>query len=245
MRESIARNVVMRGFALVVTCVLPSYAYSTMIDDFASLQRAEAYGPNGIAGSYADDSKVLGNERDLLVFTSQGSPYTSLDLLSGSGTSNSLLSHNEDADVLGASHVVWDGPDGDCLSIDFTGLNGTDLTESGLQTGFEIEVYADDLPAALILNVYSDAQNYSSFTLKLNGAIPPGSNKSYTLPFLGFSPSGGIGADFTNVGAIELRIETIYAGTDIQLDHIATTPEPGSILLLLGSALTLTTARRR
>jgi MYXO-CTERM domain-containing protein len=60
-----------------------------------------------------------------------------------------------------------------------------------------------------------------------------------------FSVAGGTGADFSNVGAIDLGIFPDLAGTDLQIDFIKTdVPSPGP-LALAGLAGILGTTRRR
>ena len=67
--------------------------------------------------------------------------------------------------------------------------------------------------------------------------------------FASFSTISGTGADFTNVGAIELEIQGKFPATDLQLDFIksGTTviPEPSTVVLTGLGLLAFVLYRRR
>ncbi len=166
-----------------------------------------------------DDSSVagagiLGGERDLEI------------QMTGGNINNSTLTASVDSNVLfvecgplvtGVIRAVWDGVDGSPV-IDFTGL-GIDLTAAGTYDRFRLGIQADDLPATVTIRVYSDATNHSTRILNLPGGIV---STNYDLYFSDFTGTGGSGANFANVGAVVLEIQTQsqQGALDLALDFL-------------------------
>jgi hypothetical protein len=167
--------------------------------------------------STASGGDILGGERDIQITIDAGTT-TGNRLSSGVGTS--LLSVGYEPSIEGTAEIVWDGPDGDATSIDFTGLGGVDLTESGAQDAFIIRINSDDLAASLIIEVFTDSGNSSTATLNLPGSIF--SPEDRTVPFSSFTANLGTGADFENVGAIVLSV-TSTTPLDLEIDSFGTT----------------------
>ncbi len=131
-----------------------------------------------------------------------------------SSVGNLSLSANDDVpDVLdfssgpaayGTFQVTWDGSSASTLNP--TGLNHADLTGSGANQGIQFLLGADHAGASLILKVYSDASDWSQATV----AVPNTGNGSATgvesIAFSAFSVGGGSGANFSNVGAVQLEL---------------------------------------
>ncbi|TWT83493.1 Translocon-associated protein beta (TRAPB) [Planctomycetes bacterium CA13] len=153
--------------------------------------------------------EVIGGERDLFVNKTSinGSVQLSVDnpLLPDLLTFDSILSGN------GQRRVTWDGPDGDAIVVDDTGLSGIDMTRGGTAEGIRLQVGADLAGGTAIVRFYTNdgnaatASRFSTATLN----IPPtGGDPSSAefLPFSDFTVGGGAGADITSIDAIELEI---------------------------------------
>jgi len=151
-------------------------------------------------------SETLGAERDLFV-----------ELLSGAGGVElevnlldlGLLTFSNKLEAVGRGVVTWDGADNDAEQLDPVGLGGVDLTENGANVGVHYVVLGSEVAGGtLTVHVYTDAGNHSS----LSQAIPNTNGAgelSMILRFSDFQVSGGSGADFTNVGAIQLEIQGV------------------------------------
>ncbi|OGL39353.1 MAG: hypothetical protein A2042_04915 [Candidatus Schekmanbacteria bacterium GWA2_38_11] len=170
---------------------------------------------------------IIGGERDVSVTLESG---TSLYLGIGQG-GLSLADQSLGSSSKGHTTIVWDGLDGNANAIDYTGLNSLDLTAGGA-SALKIDLTFDDLPAKLVLSVYTDAINWSSMDLNLPGGIS--SLQSFIMNYSDFVTKGGTGAAFADVGAISLYIDgTITAAADLRFDSVTTAvPEPGTILLV-------------
>ncbi len=120
---------------------------------------------------------------------------------------------------LSFTRLIYDGNDGDPDVINPTGLGGVNLLATG--NAFDLEVQSIDVPNTeliLTITVYTDAGNISQRVVTLDADnYPPTTTE--TFPFASFSSTAGSGADFTNVGAIELRIESIGLA-NISIDAI-------------------------
>lgn len=190
-------------------------AHAVSIDTFTTLQNPlEAN-----AGMTTDSSTVLaaeavGGERDMLV-TYTGGPNPFSDV---SAFVFDVISHAQDPDVFGSTLVQWDGADGS-LTLDATGLGGIDMTQAGDHNAVALTIVSADLNAVLTFTVYTDGSNYSTFT----EVLPSGAtNQLLVLPFDAFTDTG-TGADFTNVGAVEMLIDgTASSSLDVQIDVLET-----------------------
>jgi uncharacterized repeat protein (TIGR01451 family) len=131
-----------------------------------------------------------------------GTRYLSVDLLAASTQEDVTAqvvggdySNSYDTTATGQSMIVWSG------SANPSDLSlGANLCAS---SKFSILFKSNDHAVNYKLRVYSSAANWSQVNqLVPAGIIPPG--QQFDLPFAAFAIGGGTGADFCNVGRIEL-----------------------------------------
>ncbi len=190
------------------------------IDDFTTFQVVEASPPP--VSSDANtliDAAVLGGERDLWVeLTESTNPISSVSLAASGGS----LYIASGPGATGNVKIVWDGTDGDAHTVNPTGLGGVDLTESNgnTMTGIGLTSGADHPNAKIMLRIYTDANNWSEFTTVVPESLGGAATGQAVFNFDDV-PTGqsGSGADFTNVGALELTFEGVTA-VDAQVSLI-------------------------
>ncbi len=182
----------------------------TVLDDFADIPAAtvtatDTTNPNSIA---ADHAGAIGGERDMIVTLESGTTTPSVTLTS---TGNQLI-FNSSFDAQGTFNVIYDGDDDDAAALAATGLNSTDLTQSGANTAIKVRAQADQAGATVRLRIYTDAGNFSDSA----PVVIPGTNTATDIVFhfADFTDAGGTGADFSDVGAIDLLIDTNTNATD-------------------------------
>ncbi len=187
-------------------------AIGRMIDEFDSYQAVEASPPPNSAGvgSTRTDPTVLGGERDFRVEITAGSDqFSSVSLISAGGVlrlaSGAMLTAN--------ATIVWDGIDGDANAINYTGLGGLDFTVDGpnRMTGIRQSVGADHPNSIVKLRIYTDATHWSEFTNTVPQSVGGAIDTQVVFDFSTPSSTGGGGADFTNVGAIEVTFVGVSA----------------------------------
>ena len=162
---------------------------------------------NPASGTF-DHLQALGDERDLIV-SLVGPGITSNGILSATGN---VLSFSTSSDVSGTFTAVYDGDDNDADTLDPVGLVGLDLTDGGVNTAIKIRAAADLDGASVTLRVHTDGTNFSeSDPIDIPGGNTP---EDFVFHFADFNATGGTGADFTSVGAIEMVIVTTANGTD-------------------------------
>ena len=190
------------------------------IDGFTSLQSVVATPPlpASTPGSLID-ATVLGGERDMFVeLASAENPVSSVSLASSGGK----LYFASGSGVTGVAKVVWDGVDGNGQLVNPTGLGGLDLTDSGgnTMTGIALTSGADHPNAVIKMRIYSDANNWSEFTTTVPESAGGTATGQAVFNFddIPTASSGG-GADFTNVGALELTFEGVSA-LDAQVTEV-------------------------
>lgn len=154
-------------------------------------------------------SGVIGLERDLIVELTSATGGVSLN---ANAFNLELLEFNSSTTAAGRGTVVWDGPDGDALTVDPTGLGGIDLTDSGVSNGFRAIAGADQNGVTLTVRVHSDATSSSEGTIAVANTGGAATDALY-IPFSDFTQSGSATnpADFTNVGALEFIINGVTA----------------------------------
>jgi cysteine-rich repeat protein len=105
----------------------------------------------------------------------------------------------------GNIRYVYDGTGGAAGddAFDPVGLGGVDLTDAGKDDALRIQLDDIGRQALLTITVHTDGSNASSFGLSLSANS---SQTSFVIPFDNFTPETGTGADFTNVGAIEVEL---------------------------------------
>jgi uncharacterized repeat protein (TIGR01451 family)/fimbrial isopeptide formation D2 family protein len=197
-------------------------ALTVVIDSFNEIQgplNRTAPGDIGVTAAItALTTEAIGGERDIAATLTAGTPLSTLSVF----TNGNDYNHAQGATVFGASEIVWDGPDGDGMNTDPIGLGGIDLTGGNTQDAFSLTLNSADLGSNLILEVYTDGGNASSQAISLPGAVV--APTVLTIPYAGFTPMMGVGADFTNVGAITFRIDgTATNALDVVIDVLETT----------------------
>jgi len=173
--------------------------------------------------SPATFADVLGGQRD---FTAQiltfSSTFENVSMFNDGG----FLFVNPDFNSTGRYTVTWDGLDAPGDGLNHTGLRnagvGVDLTAvggvTGIGTGICIHDAQFDEPNAIIrVRVYTDANNFSEAIIT---NVPQDISQDIFIPFTGsnngvqFTTQAGSGANFSNVGAIELEVEATEGAMD-------------------------------
>ena len=199
----------MKATKLLILIVLSSFytsifAQVLVIDDFSDSHPLLFSVGSGSSTAGFNAGLMLGGERDLDVSVSVGS-IASIEVTTG------VLNFGLTAGTTGNGFITWDGADGlpSSTDIDFTGLGGIDLTNAGTLDGINITIDSTDVVGSIVLTVYTDGANSSSFTLALPSGIAAATQ--FFLPFTSFSVNSGTGADFSNVGAITMDV----SGSDL------------------------------
>ena len=197
---------------LVICAALSAFgtASAVTIDDFSEDQAILFQGPVGTTGSTQAGAGMVGGERDIEIEVTGASSFHSASVGTG------LLNHAQGPSTFGTTTVTWDGVDGDETTLDATGLGGVDLTDGGIHNAIAISLFFADSNAVMDFNVYTDGANASTLQLALPGGA---NNELLILPFSDFTTLLGAGADFTNVGAIEMFIDgSATAAVDVQVE---------------------------
>lgn len=165
------------------------------------------------AGSLTDSSaqlaaEALGGERDLFLQLTSG--VGTADLSVNAGATN-LLEFASSATGVADYTVSWDGIDSDATTLDPVGLRaggatGVDLTDGGLADGLVFSIGADQNGAQATIDIYTDGTNASRYTFTIANT-GGGVDDAIYIPFADFFTLNGAGADFSDVGAIELLVE--------------------------------------
>ncbi len=126
------------------------------------------------------------------------------------------------ADTKSKVLLIWDGIDAS-PNINYLGLGGVNLSQNQRRNLITFNYFADFVdskPVILTFTLYTNAGKASKFTTSLYGEFSKVLNKTVTLS--DFTPSAGLGADFTNIGAITLEIDaTSRAGHDFGIGNIS------------------------
>ena len=210
-----------KAYLPFLICLLfPISVNALTIDEFEDNHIAQAIAPFGTDIDANNSAGAIGGTRTLKADAVTGTLRLTSEVFGG------VYYHSQDAGVNGFSNIYWDG-DLDTSAFNITGLGGIDFTQDGATAlVIEVESFDNAAPVDIIVRVYdaSDAtgSTYSEDTLSLNSQI--GSPTQFELPFNTFDDFGG-GADFTNVGGVNLEI--IGGGNDIDLilDWVGTNGE--------------------
>ncbi|MCA9151478.1 MAG: DUF11 domain-containing protein, partial [Planctomycetales bacterium] len=197
----------------VVSPLISGGQPGTLIDQFVTRQTATAVPPapssNGSILTFADESEVIGRERDLNVELIQGIGEVAL-AVNPFGLED-LLEFRNSPGTIGTRIVTWDGIDGDSDQI-AGGLHSRDLTMAGQNTGVVLRGGVDASGADTELEIRlhkSGVEGYSQVTFQL--PVNGGNASGYVfLPFDTFTGP----VDPTNVDAIQLVISRGGQGTD-------------------------------
>ena len=185
------------------------------IDAFTTPQTVTATMPVGttiVSALLAPEA--LGGERDMSATLTGGQTGDSVALAAGTG----VLAIDAGFNALGRYQVVWDGVDNNASVLNPVGLrvngSGVDLTNGGANSFLELVGVADKAGGTARIRVYTDATNFSQASVPLGVQAAQGVVLSLATDF---TPGGGSGANFANVGAIELLVETTAVALDGQL----------------------------
>ena len=198
------------------------------IDTFETAQAQISLTSPGDTGtstsSFVSGAGILGTERDLQVtLTAASNPGEGV----ASDTLGGRFSYAQDPNVTASGQLQYDGVDGS-MALDPTGLGGVDLTNAGRNNAFEILIPFDDNPIDLTFDVYTDAGNTSTYTFDPGGGIFT-TPETFIIPFADFSTAAGTGADFSNVGAVTVTLESAGNAPDFTLDFFNTTSTVGAV----------------
>ncbi len=172
-----------------------------------------------ISGFVNAAGDVIGTERDTQVNWQSGAGEVKVEI---DRFESNKLSFTQGSGVTGDALLQWDGSDG---SMNRQYTLGADLTDSNTNDSFVLRLLANDLSTGITLKVYTDASNWSQYSLNTPGSIPDGSHVDIVIPFTSFSTGTGASgpATFSNVGAVEMVIDgTLNQGADMSLDFLET-----------------------
>ncbi len=177
-----------------------------IIDAFETNQAATADPPapssDGSTLGFADETEVIGGERDLFVELESG--VGELQLLVNPFNLLEVLQFNASSGVEGSAFITWDGQDADANPTPSMGLGGRDLTQGGINTGFAFMLGIDTagMGDALTLSLFQgDASNVSSASVE----IPVTDGTATAFLFIPFSDFSGPVSP-TNVDAIQMTL---------------------------------------
>jgi large repetitive protein len=161
--------------------------------------------------------EALGGHREL--FTQLNSTSGSLSL-GANDYIPGVLDCASGAASNGTFQVIWDGTATNPKAANPTGLNHVDLTQSGANTAIQFVVGADHDNASLVLKVYTDANNWSQATVPITNTGDGSATQAVNIPFSSFTVGAGSGANFANVGAVQLNINGV-AAVDAEIGSIS------------------------
>ncbi len=183
----------------------------TIIDSFNdTTQTSDLATPCSTGDSPGSD--INGGERNIFVERTSGGGTVVADT---NDTYAGSFTFSVGASTRGNALIQWDGDDNVCT------LNDRGLAPLSLapDDGLTLYVRSVDQFATLDMRVYTSSAQYSTYTYIIPSSISSPGRVLY-FPFESFTPFGG-GADFTDVGAIELLINgSSVDSMDITLDFV-------------------------
>lgn len=186
-------------------------AHQIDLDDFAGVSTGNVT----VAGP-----GILGGERDVQfsIFQITTPPTQSQGASSRVGENSGQYVMDADrGNYFTRSCITWDGMDGAADILNPVGLGGIDITATDspniANQAFQILIDPDQM-SEITIQVYSDGANMSEYVFQPT----EDAEETYLIPFSGFTPAIGAGADFTSVGAIVMCIESLEEDIDVLLE---------------------------
>ena len=184
-----------------------------IIDDFSAQQVGVVSPVVATSVSSVSDSSILGGERDFAVSFVSGTAEAMLH--SNPYGLTDVLEFDQSAGVIASAIVTWNGVDVPGGSA--PGLGSIDLTNGGLNSGFELRLGIDAAGAGdtLTLLLHDAASQTSSATIPIpqtDGTATAG----VSIPFTSFA---GL-ASPTDVDEIQLLLGGQQQSIDMQLEYL-------------------------
>ncbi|MBK1835121.1 PEP-CTERM sorting domain-containing protein [Roseibacillus ishigakijimensis] len=226
------------GNPLLLLCSLSTMAHSqNAIWDTA--ETAEVTVSTGSSNSlFVQSADILGGERDMYIEILAGGISAGNNMWTRTDAEPLRLESNAASGSATLAIWTWDGEDGS-TALNPIGLGGVDLANlySGLLFEFTSDG-ADNVQWDIVF--YSDASNHSTYTIYQPFSLPV-SDVTYSPSFSDFAVTAGTGADFSNIGAIEIMTSSpspaINGAVDSMIRNLqfspTLVPEPTSSLLML------------
>ncbi|MCO6451524.1 MAG: DUF11 domain-containing protein, partial [Caldilineales bacterium] len=154
---------------------------------------------------------IIGTERDIWIkLVSAGSYGVSGEVTAGG------YGYDQGPSVHAQSEIQWDGVDGS-PTLDPTGLGGFDITDGYRKDSLQLAIIFLDNPVDLDFSIFTDGSNASTYALPLPGGMY--TPQEVVMPLKLFTTSLGSGANFSDVGAVSIFIESTSA-PDFIIDEI-------------------------
>ena len=228
---------------VTITNVTGDASARQQIDDFSvNFQTIAADTVTPTASDSVLAGEAIGGARDIRVTNTNNQGQVSILVDSAADQ----LAIGSTGDGLGTALVQYDGNDG-TDTLDPTGLGGVSLAgdvanaELDPGAGLLIRTRAENAGDDLVVTLFTDAGNSSSTTFPIPQNLA--SFEDVWVLFSDFTTASGTGADFNNIGAIEMSV-TLSANNDVFAEILeARTPLlveaslPNTQLLELGGVL--------
>lgn len=194
-----------------------------VIDMFGGVMQTATATNGGTNSSTIADPAAIGGNRDLFVesLDNPGEATISSNLASNPGN----LTFDPSNISRGHYLVTWDGDTvattDAAATLNATGLGSQDFTAGGTITALRMVTGIDGAGQTLEVRVYTDATNFSRFTVNIPDTGGPVTDE-VVIPFASFVAAAGAGANFANVGAVQIEHSATLLAADGGLDTVQT-----------------------
>lgn len=173
-----------------------------------------------------NNPNAVGGSRDLLVRAGELVSFTAASYFASTGVidGQNLLLWSVPSGQAATLQLKWDGPPtpgGSASDINYRGLGGVDFTDGGLTQGILFRTRSSDLAVPLYYTFYTDETHASQYRIEQNATNEARTNNSIlAIPFSSFftAPFVDEPADFTNIGAIIMQIDSPTGGQAKSVD---------------------------